>query len=53
MPKNNIMEKNNHLAMFDHGPKEFGGIPQNSKQRIFHKQRMKGTSIDMIRTEDG
>lgn len=55
MPKNNIMEKDNHLAMFDHGPKEFGRIPQNSKQRIFliHKQRMKGTSIDMIRTEVG
>lgn len=35
MPKNNIMEKDNHLAMFDHGPKEFNGIPQNSKLHIF------------------
>lgn len=35
MPKNNIMEKDKHLAVFDHGTKEFSRIPQNSKQHIF------------------
>lgn len=35
MPKNNIMEKPNQLAMFDHRPKEFSRIPQNSKLCIF------------------
>jgi hypothetical protein len=34
MPKNNSMEKGRHVAVFDHGPKEFNRIPQNSKQRI-------------------
>lgn len=35
MPKNNTVEKDNHLAVFDHGPKEFSRIPQNSKLHIF------------------
>ena len=47
MPKNNIMEKDNHLTVFDHGPEEFGRIPQSSKVRIFsiHRQRINDISM--------
>lgn len=34
MPKDNILERDNHVAVFDHSPKEFNRIPQNFKQRI-------------------
>lgn len=45
MPKNNIMEKDNHLTMFDHGPEEFGRIPQSSKVCIFFQFTGKGWMI--------
>lgn len=35
MPKNNIMDKDNHLTVFDHGPKEFSTIPQNYEPCLF------------------
>lgn len=35
MPKNNIMEKDNLLALLAPGPKKFGRIPRNSKPHIF------------------
>lgn len=34
MPKDNILERGNHVAVFDNSPKEFNKIPQNFKQRI-------------------